>query len=328
MTAVALLPVLGFGVCQPAIVRTLRRCSNAFLSLDVHPPDPQGYPLPALVRGRVRFIPGVLDMVDASSRLHDAARPAATSLSFTQRWLRAGGWALSSCLMILGAHTAVAEEPATAPPKLSDDVVQAEKMMAEQMVSLQQYIVDTYRVPLQSVQTMVESAWAVGESMGLDPLLLLAVMAIESSFNVKAESHMGAQGLMQVMTRIHRKRFEPHGGVQAVFQPEANIAVGAQILQECIDRRGSLLGGLTCYVGAAGTRSAYGNKVLAKRDKLRKVALEAGEELILLASTEASQSDLHDEDHVIEAPPISRFVEADAPRLARALLNERGAVDL
>ena len=34
---------------------------------------------------------------------------------------------------------------------------------------------------------------------GLDPLLVLAVMDVESNFDRYAESHVGAQGLMQVM---------------------------------------------------------------------------------------------------------------------------------
>ncbi len=254
-------------------------------------------------------------------------------LSPAVRSLRQPAWrgvlAAGTLMGALGSGAASAEVQVVGSTATGETVqAQAREAEAQQLTALQQYIGDTYRVPLQSVQTLVESAWQVGEAMELDPLLLLAIMAIESSFNVKAESHMGAQGLMQVMTKIHRKRFEPHGGIQAAFNPEVNIEIGAQILQECIDRRGSVLGGLTCYVGAPGKTSQYGNKVLAKLDTLRELVTEAAEG-VLVAAVDATEPQVAtDEDHVIEAPPISRFVEADAPHLARNLLGERNAVDL
>lgn len=212
---------------------------------------------------------------------------------------------------------------------------------AAQVEALQRYIGEKYQVPLQAVSTVVDSAWEVGRNRQMDPLLLLAVMAIESSFNPKAQSSKGAQGLMQVMTRIHRKRFEPHGGMKVALKPEVNIDVGAQILQECIDRRGSVSGGLTCYVGAAGQNSRYGKRVLAEFERLQAVVsaesavpapastlvaqVATGDnaaqvEPVAVAANEVAESAV-DED-VIVAPPISRFVEADAPRLARTLLAE------
>lgn len=153
-----------------------------------------------------------------------------------------------------------------------------------QLEPVQQYISNKYRVSSKSVQTFVSTALEVGSAMQLDPLLLLAVMAIESSFNPRAESHKGAQGLMQVMTRVHRKRFEPFGGTKAVWKPEANIHVGAQILKECIERRGSIQGGLTCYVGAPGTVSKYGKRVLAELDRLRSVLGEPAPQIMLAAN--------------------------------------------
>src|SRR5690606_31499374 len=158
----------------------------------------------------------------------------------------------------------------------------------------------------------------------MDPLLPLAVMAIESSFNPKAHSSKGAQGLMQVMTRIHRKRFEPHGGLKVALKPEVNIDVGAQMLHECIDRRGSVSGGLTCYVGAAGQNSRHGKRVLAEFERLQAVVsaesavpapastlvaqVATGDnaaqvEPVAVAANEVAESTV-DED-VIVAPPIS-----------------------
>ena len=108
----------------------------------------------------------------------------------------------------------------------------------------------------------------------LDPTLILAVMAVESSFNPFAQSPVGAQGLMQVMTRVHTDKYEGFGGHLAAFDPVANLRVGVKVLQECIARAGSLEGGLRYYVGAAylPDDGGYAAKVLAEHFRLRQVA--------------------------------------------------------
>src|SRR5690625_7161628 len=107
----------------------------------------------------------------------------------------------------------------------------------------------------------------------LDPLLILAVIAIESSYNPFAESGVGAQGLMQVMTKVHQEKFDPFvEGTLAVFSPDANIQVGTQILADCLKRRGSIRGALACYVGATGpSDGGYGGRVLGEASEGRRV---------------------------------------------------------
>jgi soluble lytic murein transglycosylase-like protein len=100
-------------------------------------------------------------------------------------------------------------------------------------------------------------------------------MATESSFNPNAQSRAGAQGLMQVLTRVHTEKFEPYGGVVAAFVPEANIRVGALILKACIAKAGSLEAGLRSYLGAPNASSgpnSYTYKVFAEREELNEVA--------------------------------------------------------
>ena len=131
-----------------------------------------------------------------------------------------------------------------------------------------------YKVAPEPVSRLVQEAWAVGQRVGLDPTLILAIMAIESSFNPFAQSPVGAQGLMQVMTRVHDDKYEAYGGVRAAFDPVANLRVGVQVLKECIARAGSLEAGLRYYVGAAisGEDGGYVGKVLAEQLHLRQVA--------------------------------------------------------
>ena len=132
-----------------------------------------------------------------------------------------------------------------------------------------------YRISHDRSYEYVKHAVEVANEVNLDPILLLAVMATESSFNPNAQSHAGAQGLMQVLTRVHTEKFEPYGGVVAAFVPEANIRVGALILRACIAKAGSLEAGLRSYLGAPNARSgpnSYTHKVLSTRDELSDVA--------------------------------------------------------
>jgi hypothetical protein len=149
----------------------------------------------------------------------------------------------------------------------------AVKMSPAQVESLRRYITGKYRVSNEATRMLISTAYGVGQEMGLDPLLLLAIIAIESSFNPFAESHVGAQGLMQVLTRVHQDKFQHFGGEQAAFNPVANIRVGAMILRDCIARGGSLVTGLRMYVGVtADGVSPYGEKVLAERRRLASAA--------------------------------------------------------
>lgn len=70
---------------------------------------------------------------------------------------------------------------------------------------------------------------AVAPSFGLEPALLLAVIAAESGFRTKAVSPKGAQGLMQLMPATARRL-----GVSDPFDPEQNVRGGARYLNELL----------------------------------------------------------------------------------------------
>jgi hypothetical protein len=136
------------------------------------------------------------------------------------------------------------------------------------------WIAKRYRVAGVATYMLVSAAYLNAKEMKLDPLLILAVMAIESRFNPFAESPVGAQGLMQVMSKIHKDKFEDHGGIKAALNPVANIRVGSMILKEYVRRGGSVEAGLKMYVGAAAmeTDQGYGSKVLSEYRRLKMVA--------------------------------------------------------
>ena len=131
-----------------------------------------------------------------------------------------------------------------------------------------------YNVAPEPLSALVAHAFEIGEKSKLDPTLILAIMAIESGFNPFAQSPVGAQGLMQVMTGIHQDKYANFGGKLAAFDPVTNLRVGVKVLQECIARAGSIEGGLKFYVGAANLDddSGYASKVMAEHGRLQAVA--------------------------------------------------------
>jgi len=148
------------------------------------------------------------------------------------------------------------------------------KELTHQQAALAKWISRRYNVALEPIGRLVQEAWTIGKHAGLDPTLILAIAAIESRFNPFAQSAMGAQGLMQVMTRVHVDKYEPFGGSHAAFDPISNLKVGVQVLRECIARAGGLEAGLRWYVGAANQADdgGYMGKVLTEQDHMKRVA--------------------------------------------------------
>lgn len=131
-----------------------------------------------------------------------------------------------------------------------------------------------YRVAGDATNMLVSTAYLTAREIKLDPLLILAVMAIESGLNPFAESPMGAQGLMQVMSKVHTDKFQDLGGAQAALNPVANIRVGALILKDYVSKGGSVEAGLKSYVGAGAfeTDDGYGSRVMAEYSRLKQVS--------------------------------------------------------
>jgi soluble lytic murein transglycosylase-like protein len=139
-----------------------------------------------------------------------------------------------------------------------------------------EHLAKRYLVSVQATQEMVEAANHAGERVGLDPLLIIAVMAVESRFNPIAESVAGAKGLMQVIPKYHLDKFEPWGGEKAALDPRANILVGAMILREYVNRTGNVVAALQLYSGASdGTGGSYSQKVMNERQRLAQVVAQS-----------------------------------------------------
>lgn len=146
--------------------------------------------------------------------------------------------------------------------------------LSAEQARVAQWIARRYRVAPEPVSRLVQEAWEAGRATRLEPTLILAVVAVESRFNPFAQSPVGAQGLMQVMTRVHDEKYEPFGGNHAAFDPVTNLRVGVQVLKDCIRRFGGVEGGLRCYVGAAllDSDGGYAAKVRFEQQHLARVA--------------------------------------------------------
>ncbi|MFG6455900.1 transglycosylase SLT domain-containing protein [Roseateles sp. BYS96W] len=187
--------------------------------------------------------------------------------SATLGWLNARQEARAEAegntLLAAAEPDAIARATATNPKELS-----------RQQAAIAHWLARRYSVAPEPISRLVQEAWAVGNRAKVEPTLILAIMAIESRFNPFAQSNVGAQGLMQVMTRVHDDKYEPFGGTLAAFDPVTNLRVGVQVLKECVQRAGSLEEGLRFYVGAANLAddAGYAARVMAEQDLLKAVA--------------------------------------------------------
>ena len=97
-------------------------------------------------------------------------------------------------------------------------------------------------------------ARATAERYGLDPVLVLAVVAVESNFEPRAVSKKGAQGLMQLMPATAGDL-----GVADALDPATNLDGGARYLQALLRLyRGDLRKALAAYNAGPGAVARHG----------------------------------------------------------------------
>ena len=127
-----------------------------------------------------------------------------------------------------------------------------------------------YSLDRNKIEEYISNAVVIAKEANIDPVLLLAVISVESNFNPNTKSTAGAEGLMQVMTSVHKDKYALYGGTSDAVKPEVNIRVGAYILKYLIASTGSLRNGLKFYVGAANAEDdgGYADKVMAERRRI------------------------------------------------------------
>ena len=234
------------------------------------------------VLGLMFFNPDLADKLismspfsDATEDVQEADAPATPALAD----LMSPTVPVATVSALAGAAAAASVQPAVAPSTAQAQALTPEERQflgnPRQQKLVTNWLAKRYRVASDAADMLVSAAYLTARDIKLDPLLILSVIAIESRFNPFAESPMGAQGLMQVMAKVHHDKFQELGGIKAALNPVANIRVGSQILKEYVTRGGSVEAGLKSYVGAADMANdgGYGIKVLSEYQNLKQVAM-------------------------------------------------------
>jgi Transglycosylase SLT domain len=97
----------------------------------------------------------------------------------------------------------------------------------------------TPKLPRVDVQALLdltpygEIISAMSQANGVDPLLVRALIQVESNYKPRAKSSKGAMGLMQLMPETARAY-----NVRNPYDPKANIEAGIKRLKSLIDRLG------------------------------------------------------------------------------------------
>jgi soluble lytic murein transglycosylase-like protein len=179
---------------------------------------------------------------------------------------------LAGVSFIAGTGRAIAPEQSCSaefqpPAALAEEAVEP---LDPSQRALAEHFARRYYIAGDATRRWVGAAYRSAAEVGLDPLLVLAVISIESRFNPVAESVMGARGLMQIIPRFHRDKLRDLGGDEAALDPETNILVGTRILQEYVYRGGTLEAGLQFYNGSSWDETGqYAQRVLAERGRLQ-----------------------------------------------------------
>lgn len=127
------------------------------------------------------------------------------------------------------------EVPYPEPPAASSDAAPAPAQQAPDVAGLLQ------------ATPYGEIISAMSEAHGVDPLLVRALIQVESNYKARARSHKGAMGLMQLMPATARTY-----NVRNPFDPKANIEAGIKHLKSLIDRLGEVKLALAAYNAGEG----------------------------------------------------------------------------
>ena len=139
--------------------------------------------------------------------------------------------------------------------------------LSPRMQSALDYVKARYKVTREAMLPLFETVQWIARERGIDPLLIVALISIESGFNAQARSAGGGHGLMQIIPRYHLDKIPDGLGVKGLMDPAVNVQVGAQILDDAIRRSGSTQAGLQSYNGSK-RKSLFARRVLAERDRL------------------------------------------------------------
>lgn len=165
--------------------------------------------------------------------------------------------------------------------ELAEATTSNEEAQIEQVVNTDRKVAETsekqlYPVPLdEDLQLHIID---LCNDYNVEPELVLAVIGQESNYNANAIGDEGESfGLMQVQKKFHEDRMVKVGATD-LLNPYDNVAVGIDILAECLNEGRGLEWALHCYNGwveyadymqATGQVSDYTESVLKLYGELK-----------------------------------------------------------
>ena len=203
-----------------------------------------------------------------------------------QKFLMAAGLVFLICLVGLQAgHSGLIEGLKTLIPsseasdieeedEVEAPVEQSAPALNPRMRGALDYVSKRYHVSTEALEPIFATAQAAGKELRLDPLLIIAVIGVESGFNPFSQSVVGAKGLMQVMPRYHMDKLPEEADRSAFLDPVTNVQVGTKVLHESIRRSGGVENGLQQFGGALNDPDRrYATKVLAEKQRLEQAVV-------------------------------------------------------
>ncbi|MDX5445420.1 MAG: transglycosylase SLT domain-containing protein [Zoogloeaceae bacterium] len=181
-----------------------------------------------------------------------------------------------AAIVLLGGHyvrgQAAESDAALLAAAEAETVLQEEPQLSAEMQRVRDWVARRYRVSGDALETAFVEAELSAREAELDPLLIVAMIAVESSFNPEAKSHAGALGLMQVIPRWHMDKIGPENDYTALFDPRFNVQVGTLVLVEGLQRYGTLEAALQYYNGARDDpEMRYTKRVMSVKRQLQDV---------------------------------------------------------
>lgn len=132
------------------------------------------------------------------------------------------------------------------------------------------YLLKNYDLTESEARILVRSADINARKYKIDLELLLAIIFVESTYKPRAESVVGAIGLMQVVPKWHLDKISKYGDPDVLYDIRANIAIGTEILMEYVYKEGNLRAALHRYNGSKDDKTLkYSNRVFKKYEELK-----------------------------------------------------------
>jgi soluble lytic murein transglycosylase-like protein len=114
------------------------------------------------------------------------------------------------------------------------------------------------KVKMTDIVRMVNAVFSEAKKRGLDPIMGIAMIGVESRYNPTARSREGARGLTQVIPKWHKDKIRG----RSITHIETNVEVGFTVLDDClVKKKGNLNKAFGCYSSNARGYTAKVRKI-------------------------------------------------------------------